>query len=520
MFSHKLWDAVVLVLTLLIVLISIVSVVNLLIKGNLDSLFADLTTKVINIVFGINIFLIIVIMVMENSNPVHTLAWILVLLYIPVVGFIIYLLFGRNWRKIRLFSRKGLRDSLDLREVLGCSGETELESGSLSSKLFCLLKNNNKAILTMHNKVQIISDTTDAFEAMCSAIQNARMHIHIQFFSVARDATGFRLKELLLQKAAEGLEIRFIYDDVGSWKLGHKYKSDLIKAGVQMAAFMPVWIPFLNSRLNYRNHRKLVIVDQDTAFVGGMNIGDQYLGKNDYFGYWRDTVVRIEGDGAVALHKIFLTDWFFVTKENLLTPEAAKPYLPEPVDPELIRPRTLIQIATSGPDTDQASILQVYFAAIANARCSIRITTPYLILNESLFMALRTAAMSGVKIQIIVPCKADHFMVFWASRSYFEPLMVAGVKIYEYMNGFIHSKELIVDDELASIGTANMDMRSFNHNFEIAAMIYDKALVEQADLQFEKDLMVSREINLVEFQQRSALKRTVESIVKLFSPLL
>ncbi|HRY84138.1 MAG TPA: cardiolipin synthase [Candidatus Cloacimonadota bacterium] len=520
MFSHKLWDAVALVLILLVVLTTLVSAVNLLLRGNLDSLFTDLTAKVINVVFGITIILIIMIMVMENSNPVHTLAWILVLVFLPVAGFILYLFFGRNWRKRRLFNRKGLRDALDLKDVIHLSGKNTPAAGSISHKLFSLLESNNKANLTLHNKVEIISDTTEAFKQICAAINNAKSHVHLEFFSVARDSTGNRLKELLLRKPAEGIEIRFIYDDVGSWKLGHRYKSELKKAGVQMAPFMPVWIPFLNSRLNYRNHRKLVIVDCFTAFFGGMNIGDQYLGQNRYFGYWRDTVVKIEGEGAVALQGIFLTDWYFVSKQNLLTSQYTDKFLPHSFRPEIDGAQTLIQIATSGPDTDQASILQVYFAAIANARQSIKITTPYLILNESLSMAFRTAALSGLEVQIILPSKADHFMVYWASRSYYEGLLAAGVRIYEYQNGFIHSKILIIDDELASIGTANMDMRSFNQNFELTAMIYDREVVAGAEAQFRTDLEHSREVIRSEFESRSALKRSTESICKLFSPLL
>lgn len=520
MFSHKLWDAVVLILILLVVLATLVSAVNLLLRGNLDSLFTDLTAEVINVVFGVTIFLIIMIMVMENGNPVHTLAWILVLVFLPIAGFFLYLFFGRNWRKRRLFSRKGLQDALDLKDVVDLSGRNAPAIGSISHKLYSLLETNNKANLTNRNIVRIISDTTEAFDQICEAIKSAKEHIHLELFSVARDDTGNRLKEILLQKAAEGIEIRFIYDDVGSWKLGHRFKADLRKAGVRLAPFMPVWIPFLNSRLNYRNHRKLVIVDGATAFFGGMNIGDQYLGRNRYFGYWRDTVVKIEGEGAVALQGIFLTDWFFVSKQNLLTAQYTDKFLPHSFRPEISSSRILVQIATSGPDTDQASILQVYFAAIANARHSIMITTPYLILNESLFMAFRTASLSGVEIQIILPCKADHFMVYWASRSYYEGLLAAGIRIYEYQNGFIHSKILIIDDELASIGTANMDMRSFNQNFELTAMIYDREVVARAQKQFRADLEQSREVIPEEFQQRSVLKRTTESICKLFSPLL
>ncbi|HNX37109.1 MAG TPA: cardiolipin synthase [Candidatus Cloacimonadota bacterium] len=522
MLSHKIWDAVVLILMLSVVLLFVVSVANLLIKGSLGSFFTVLTMRIINIVFGITIFLIILIMVMENSNPVHTLAWILVLVYLPVIGFFLYLFFGRNWRKSRLFSRKGLSDSLSLRDLLGDTDHS-LVKGEIAIKLSSLLESNSKAILSLHNKLRIISDTGEAFEAILERIASAKHHIFLEYFSIARDETGKRLKQLLIQKAVQGVEIRLIYDDVGSWKLGHRYKADLHKAGVKLQAFMPVWIPFLNSKLNYRNHRKIVVVDGWCGYLGGLNIGDQYLGKSKYFGYWRDTQLEILGEGALSLQAIFLTDWFFSSHENLLTLEKFGGYKPSEQDwarTGVENSKLLMQIASSGPDSDHATILQVYFGAITNATTSIRITTPYLILNESLVMALRTASMSGIKVQIILPGKADHFMVFWGSHSYYEILLEAGIEIYEYMNGFIHAKVLIVDDEIASIGTANMDMRSFNHNFELTAMIYDRGASLQASIQFDLDLAHSRRVSLEEFRHRSILKRTTESICKLFSPLL
>jgi cardiolipin synthase len=328
------------------------------------------------------------------------------------------------------------------------------------------------------------------------------------------------LKELLIRKASEGVEIRFIYDDVGCWNLGPRFKAELRKAGVQFVPFMPVWIPFLNSRLNYRNHRKLVIVDGSIGFLGGLNIGDKYMGKSKYFGYWRDSQVKLRGESVMALQAIFLMDWFFVSKQNLLTRESFANFaqLPEPSSQEeLYKP---VQITASGPDTDHASIMQAYFCAISNARRSIRITTPYLILNGSLLMAFKTAALSGVKIQIILPGKADHFIVFWGSRSYYRELLELGVEIYEYQAGFIHAKVLIVDDELLSTGTANMDLRSFNHNFEVAAMIYDESITAQALEHFAEDMSKSRKVVLDEFQRRSIFKKGVESLCRLFSPLL
>ncbi|MBW6514601.1 MAG: cardiolipin synthase [Candidatus Syntrophosphaera sp.] len=478
--------------------------------------------KVVNFIFGITIVLIIVVLVLENDDPVRTLAWILLLLYIPIIGFILYLFFGRNWRKTRLFNRKELadKDHLDriFREYLG---SLELNAGSdLQQKLCRLLDTNSKAILTKKNSVEIVSDTNAALNDICAAIENAKKHVHLEYFSIANDETGNRVKDLLIRKARQGVEVRFIYDDVGSWSLGYKFKSELRSAGVMFKPFMPVWLPILNSRLNYRNHRKLVIVDGERGFLGGLNIGDKYMGKNKYFGYWRDSLVKLRGDSVTALQADFCLDWYFVSKQNLLSEEAFRQFLPEARMKVEGSPDIPVQIAASGPDSDHASILQVFFSAISNAKRSIRITSPYLILNSSLLMALKTAAFSGVNIQIILPGRADHFIVWWGSKSYYRELLEAGIEIYEYRSGFMHAKVLIVDEEVLSIGTVNMDLRSFNQNFEITAMVYDAGTAIQAITQFEIDRGQSLQIDLEEFQNRSVVKKALESLCRLFSPLL
>ncbi len=522
MIKHKIVDSITLIMIMLFVLILTSFAVNYIAGTPFPSEFTALTRNILNVIFALTIIMIIVVLVLENANSVHTLAWILILLYLPVVGFIFYLFFGRNWRKTRIFSRKGLTDSSSIDELVLSEYITEedLELSEIGCSLINLLESNSKAILTHNNDIELIPETAAAFDAILRGILSAKHHIHLEYFSIANDSTGRVLKDVLIQKAREGLEIRFIYDDVGSWHLSKRFKTELRKAGVQFLPFMPVLVPFINSRANYRNHRKLVIVDGCKAYLGGLNIGDQYLGKSKYFGYWRDSLVAIYGDGVRSLQAIFLTDWFFVSGENLLVPKyfstdenrCLQHYSP---------PRsTMIQIAASGPDTEHSSIMQAYFLAISKAKKSIRITTPYLILNESLLMALKTAALSGIKVQIIVPSKADHYIVFMGSRSYFEELMTAGVEIYEYIRGFIHAKVLIIDDEIVSIGTANMDMRSFNHNFEITAMIYDRVAGQIAAAQFTADLNHSRRIIPMIFAQRSLFKKSQESICRLFSPVL
>jgi len=522
MFSHKTLDSITLIMLVLVSLLFTASVVQLVIGVPVPYILSNFTVRLLNFIFGITIVLMIVILVLENDNPVRTMAWVLVLLFLPVVGFFFYLFFGRNWRKTRLFNRKGLADAVNLAELWPNQTQSCLGNApqSLPRKLTSLLESNSKAILTCHNSVRIIPDTNTALDMICAEIEQARHHVHLEYFSIAPDSSGKRVKDLLIRKAREGVQIRFIYDDVGCWKLGPRFKRQLRAAGVQFVPFMPVWIPFLNSRLNYRNHRKLVIVDGKCCFLGGLNIGDKYFGKKRYFGYWRDSVVRLSGESAVTLQAIFLTDWFFVSKQNLLTAAQFAQYVPRPSQHSESSQHVHVQVAASGPDTDHASILQAYFTAISNARSRICIASPYLILNESLLMALKTASLSGVKVQVLLPGKPDHLIVWFGSKSYYQELLDAGIEIYEYQNGFLHSKVLIVDSSVLSIGTANMDLRSFNHNFEITAMVYDQDICVEAMEHFEVDLTLSRRIDPLVHSRRSIFRKSLESLCRLFSPLL
>lgn len=518
--TNKFWDSIALIIMLLVSLVVIASLIQLLFGGTILETFNRLTLRVINILFGVSIVLIIIIVVMENGSPSTTMAWILVLIFLPVVGFVLYLFFGRNWRKRRMFGKKSNIDSLLLDHFyrhVSLPIQASAAEG-LASRLNQLLQNNSKAVLTYINSFTLSSDTAEAYELILKGIAEAKRHVHLEYFSIANDETGKRLKDLLIRKAKEGLEIRFIYDDVGCWNLPGHFKRELRRAGVQFLPFSPVWLPLINSRLNYRNHRKLVVVDGQKAFLGGLNIGDRYLGKNRYFGYWRDSLAVITGEAALALQAIFLTDWQFVSGQKLMQAERIADYLPylrtKPVT------RIPIQIAASGPDSDHAAILQLYFVTITSARFSLDISSPYLVLNESLLMALKTSAIGGVKIRILIPCKPDHFMVYWASRSFLNDLLDAGVEIWEYRRGFNHAKLMIVDGEVLLIGTANMDLRSFNHNLELTATVYDRQICSQAASAFENDLAYSSRLNKEQFNTRSVAQKSKESLCRLVSPLL
>lgn len=522
--SHKIWDTLTLFFIFLLSLLVLFTVVQLITGGKVLSGLSQVTNKVLTYVFSISIFLIIIVLVLENGSPVRTMAWILFLLYIPIIGFIFYLFFGRNWRKTRIFSRKGTEDMQQLQQHLlhdAMPAEKHIRfRNPLSLKLISLLENNCKAILTSHNEVEIIPDTQEAFAHILQGIKSAKEFIHIEYFSIANDEIGKRFKQALIDKAMEGVKIRLIYDAVGCWNLSYFFKKSLKQAGIELFPFLPSPFPTISSRLNFRNHRKLVIVDNKIAFLGGLNIGNQYLSTNKYFGYWRDSLVIMQGRSVMSLQAIFLTDWFFVSKQNLM-PVCLSAYTEKDNQADIVNGNGIpVQIVSSGPDSDWESIMQVYFAGIANAKTSVHITSPYLVLNESLLMALKTASLSGVEIKIILPAKPDHHIVFWGSRSYYTELLLAGVQIYEYTKGFIHAKVLIVDEEIVSIGTANMDLRSFNQNFELNAMLYDKAIAAVAEAQFQTDISNSRKVILEEFVHRSIWQKTKESICRLFSPLL
>jgi cardiolipin synthase len=347
---------------------------------------------------------------------------------------------------------------------------------------------------------------------MLDAIHNAKDHIHMEYFIIKDSHIGRKFKQALIDKAKEGLEVRFIYDAVGSFRLDDNFLKPLKDAGVQVEVFLPVTLPLFGSRLNYRNHRKILVVDGKIGFVGGINIGDEYLGKNKKMGFWRDTHLKIQGEAVYVLQGIFLADWYFVSKEAI---DDFKYFPPQGYCGEKI-----IQIASSGPDSYWASIHQAYFSAINSARDRVYITTPYLVPDEGILLALKTAALRGVDVRLLLPIKPDHKTVFWASKSHFIELLEAGVRIYQYGKGFVHGKVFVVDNNFTSIGTANLDIRSFKLNFEVNAFIYDKEVNSKMARDFFEDLRVSKKVLLDEYKNRPLIHKVKESIARVFSPIL
>jgi cardiolipin synthase len=459
------------------------------------------------------------VIILENRNPIKTLAWLLVLILLPFVGIILYFYFGRNYRKVKIFSRKELQDVESSKQLLqsiefdvGRMMQLDDEKIKSKSHLVKLLINNSKSLLTEKNKLKVLSYGKETFAAIISDITQARHHIHLEFYIIEDDLIGNTIKNHLIQKAREGIEVRIIYDDVGSWSLTKRFISQLNYAGAEVYSFMPVKTYRFANKLNYRNHRKIIIIDGNVGYVGGLNIADRYNRDESDPAYWRDTHLRLEGDSVKSLQFIFLTDWYFMSRQLLKD----LVYFPH----HQILEKHLVQILASGPDSDWASIMQTYFSAIATAYNYVYISTPYFLPNESILTALKTAALSGVDVRIILPMQIDTVLAKWSSRSYVEELLESGIRVYFYKKGFTHSKILIVDGVLVSVGTANMDVRSFDQNFEVNALIYDRDICEVVQSIFFEDISNSEMLSLNEFSKRPFSQKLRESIARLFSPLL
>lgn len=465
------------------------------------------------------ILITVIVIVRDRRDPVKALSWILVVTLLPVAGLVFYVVFGRNYRKEKIFNRKELEDlkqisrlcSQQLRELVDPEIQ-HIEPIEANKDIITLLLNNSKSLLTVRNKVRILNNGKAKFYELFAAIEAATSSIHLEYYIFDNDRIGKQLIDLLARKAAEGVEVRLIYDDVGSWGIKRRHARHMRAQGIKVCSFMPVVFPWLTSKLNNRNHRKIAVIDGKIGFTGGINIAERYL-KGTKFGPWRDTHLKIEGDAVNMLQAIFITDWYFVSGKELLADDK---YFPR----SRIRTRSPMQIAASGPDSDWASIMQAFFAAINKAEKSIYISTPYFLPNQAILTALKVAALSGIDVRIILPHRSDSKVVYWATRSYIGEMLDAGIKVYFFCKGFNHSKVMIIDDNFCSVGSANMDIRSFEDNFEVSAIMYDPKLAEELTGYFMQDIDNSAIVSPQAWHARSRLHAMYESVARLMSPLL
>tara|TARA_R110001583_G_scaffold61505_1_gene181643 strand:+ start:3524 stop:4990 length:1467 start_codon:yes stop_codon:yes gene_type:complete len=473
----------------------------------------------VGVIYILTIVFTLIVVILENRSPQKTISWILVLILLPVIGLISYLVFGQNYRKQKMFSLKGLGD-LKWLQILSQDQKGKLEKSKFlkneriheKKNVMTLLLNNSKALLTGQNRVQILNDGEETFKEIYKALRKANEHIHLEYYIIEDGELASELHNILIERAKAGVEIRIIYDGVGSWKLSQEYIDSLREAGVKIHAFLPVRFPILTSRINYRNHRKIIVIDGKTAFVGGLNFADRYKNGIPDIGIWRDTHLKIVGEAASSLQIVFLIDWYFVRQEVLLD-EKYRPNFK-------VKEQCVLQIVSSGADSDWASISQAYFSAIASAKQNVYISSPYFMPNGSILMALKTAAMSGIDVRVLIPNKSDSTMTFYGTLSYIGELLEAGVRIYFYKKGFNHSKIMMVDGVISTVGTANMDIRSFEQNFEVNALIYNEKTTLELRDRFLNDLEDSYEIDLITWEKRSKGQKIKESLARIFTPLL
>lgn len=473
----------------------------------------------ISIFFTISVVFIAFLISLENRHPTRTLTWLVVLGSFPVLGFFFYLIFGRNVRKRRLFQRKALLDKEVLEEVEGIPEYTEEDMRLLDESkkgIFQLSQNIGRSPISFDTETVVLTNGNQTFTRILEEISKAKHHIHFEYYIVRDDEIGTQIKDLLIEKAKSGVQVRFLFDAVGSFQLGSKYIKELRAAGVEIVSFSPVRVPVFNNKINFRNHRKIIVVDGDVGFVGGLNIGDEYLGRDEYFGFWRDTHLYVRGEAVRTLQLIFLQDWYYATDESLLTPSYLTPALAN----EDGKKYGGVQMIAGGPDQEWEVIKSLYFSMITSARKSIWIASPYFVPDDDIFTALKVAALSGLDVRLLVPKRPDKRIVYYASRSYFPEMMDAGVKIFQYEKGFLHSKVVVVDEQVASIGTANMDMRSFHLNFEVNAFLYNTESVITLVEDYEQDLHDAKPIAKEVFANRPFYQKVFESLARLASPLL
>lgn len=465
------------------------------------------------ILYVYTLITIISVLLLENRNPVKSIAWVLVLLFLPVLGMWLYLLMGQDYRKKKIISAKSIRRVKD-RPVasfdINMLNTSMMDNNQLN--LIRMLYRNCEAVAYVNNKIDVFSDGKSTFKALFEEIEKAQSHIHLQFFIFEDDRISNELRELLIRKAREGVRVRMIYDYFGSFKLSKKYILSLQEAGVYISPFLPFrWQISRTNKINYRNHRKLVVIDGKVGFTGGFNVADRYR-YGDKLGKWRDTFVRIEGAAVHGLQLLFMVDWYFVDRKLI---EGDK-YFPAP--------RTfndnIVQIVSSGPDTDWEAIMQGIASAVMSATNYIYIHSPYFMPNDVVLNCIQMAALSGVDVRLMIPMRSDSRFSDASTFSYMGQIMEAGVRVFRYKDGFIHSKAIVIDDYISIIGSTNMDERSFTHNFEANAFIYSHATSDTLRKLFESDMLHCEELTMEAWVNRRRRQKLKESVARLFSPLL
>ncbi|MBE6047715.1 MAG: cardiolipin synthase [Clostridium sp.] len=463
-----------------------------------------------------NLILSLSLIFIERKDPTTTWAWLMVMLVLPGLGFVIYLLFGQNLSREKLFREKTRNDAERRKELSNSFFRTQKGQHTPEQYWDLIRMNYNycDAKYTVGNSINIFYNGVDKFNQLIYDLEHAKKFIHIQYYIFRRDEIGKKIISILEKKAAEGVEVRFLVDSMGSYAITKRLMRKLINNGGKFEIFFPGILPHINTRINYRNHRKVVVIDGVYGYTGGFNVGKEYINKDKKIGFWRDTHIRIKGEAVNDLSERFLLDWCYASNEEI---DDFSLYYPD----EIYEDGDIgVQIVTSGPDHDEEYIKHAYLKMINNAKTSIYLETPYFVPDEPILEALKLSALSGVDVRIVIPGNPDHVFMKWATSAYIGELLSAGAKVYSYNKGFIHAKTIVADGEVSTVGTANMDIRSFKLNFEVNAFIYDQNIALDMERQFFEDMKYSSEVTVEHYDNRSKTMRIKESLIRLLSPIL
>ena len=461
--------------------------------------------------------------VMDNRQPAKTMAWALVIWFVPIIGIVFYIFFGVNTRKERVISQRQL-DQLSKRSMLGFVEQQNLHLPEQHKPLIDLFISESFSLPFKDCNVELLTDGYQFFPALLRDIAKAQHHIHLDMYIIEDDALGRLVSDALIAKAHGGVEVRLIYDDVGCWNVKNRFFERLREEGIEVAPFLPVRFPSFTSKVNYRNHRKLIVIDGQTGYIGGMNIALRYVkGVADKHGHsqasWRDTMVRVTGMGVYSLQRAFLIDWYFVDRTLL----SDRKYYPQPTAMEVVDGGSpdLLQTVTSSPVVPYPEIMQGFVRIILGAKDYVYVETPYFLPTEPVFFALKTAAASGVDVRLLVPKKNDSWFVEWAGRSYLREAQEAGITVSLYTAGFMHSKLMACDDSICTCGSTNVDFRSFENNFEANLFMYGKEVTQRMKEVFLHDEAESVALaSLTERIRPRFFVRLWESLVRLLAPLM
>ncbi|MDE7381056.1 MAG: cardiolipin synthase [Muribaculaceae bacterium] len=453
----------------------------------------------------------IVVVLRENRNPIRSMAWVIALITLPVVGLIFYFFFGRSMKGMRMLSRHNKRKLLHNRH----NTRVDLESLPLTGNEKSLIKLSTSLShypFVINNKIKVFTRGRDKFEALIKDLRNAGESIYFQYYIFTDDEIGRRISDILISKAQEGLKVKVIYDNVGSFSTRNNFFKRMKDAGVDIHPFFRVTFPQLANRINWRNHRKIVIIDNRVGYIGGMNIADRYYRDSTVDGYWRDTHFRVEGEIVDSLIFCFVVDWNFLKKEAVMLQEYYKG--------ERMSNECGMQLVTSGPVENYDNIALTFLKGISGATKRIYIQTPYFLPTDSLLHALEAAALAKIDVRIMIPRKTDSKLLEYASFSYVTQCLKAGIKVYLYEPGMLHSKMMLIDDGFATGGSTNFDFRSFENNFECNIMVYNTEFNSRMREIFFEDLQHCKRLQLTSWRRRPVFHRVMESLVRLFSPIL